>query len=155
MRLITGGQHLITLQRFPLHRTALMAVELAGELLLHSTRRIWPWDGNSQHATLNQQSNPLSFNNWHVWDCPFLGSVFIQDSLQYESQNMAFKLQTELLTYLTADTLVHSRHVSLASSVREKEARERPGCFTSSPGSRMGLSAQLSQGRQLMAPGCS
>lgn len=31
-RLITGGQHLIALQCFPLHRTVLMAAGLAGEL---------------------------------------------------------------------------------------------------------------------------
>lgn len=45
---------MITLLCSPLHRTVLMAVGLAGELLLHSTSRVWPQDGNSQCATLNQ-----------------------------------------------------------------------------------------------------
>lgn len=55
MRLITGGQHLITLQRFPLHRTTPTPAGLAGELLLHGTGRIWPLDAKSQRATLNQE----------------------------------------------------------------------------------------------------
>lgn len=63
-RLITGGQHLITLQRFPLRRTMPTPAGLAGESLPCGTDKIWPLDAKIQCVTPNRNQfsvKPIRF----------------------------------------------------------------------------------------------